>query len=62
MGSLLAGGKIRGEFEETLEAVLNELSKEEGKFILFIDELHTDGCAALVEGAMDARQYAQTCG
>ncbi len=54
MGSLLAGAKYRGEFEERLKAVLNELSKEEGRVILFIDEIHTMVGAGKADGAMDA--------
>ncbi|UVK78965.1 MAG: ClpB chaperone [Sodalis sp. Ffu] len=54
MGSLVAGAKYRGEFEERLKAVLNDLSKQEGKITLFIDELHTVVGAGKADGAMDA--------
>lgn len=54
MGALIAGAKYRGEFEERLKSLLNELSKQEGQIILFIDELHTMVGAGKGEGSMDA--------
>lgn len=56
MGALVAGAKYRGEFEERLKAVLNEIKKSEGRIILFIDELHTIVGAGKSDGAMDAGQ------
>src|SRR5690606_5603414 len=54
MGALIAGAKYRGEFEERLKAVLKEITSAEGRFVVFIDELHTIVGAGAAEGAMDA--------
>ena len=60
LGALLAGAKYRGEFEERLKAVLSELAKEEGRVILFIDEIHTMVGAGKADGAMDAGNMFKT--
>src|SRR5690606_33948059 len=54
MGALVAGAKYRGEFEERLKAVLNEVKQAEGRILMFVDELHTIVGAGKAEGAMDA--------
>ena len=60
MGALVAGAKYRGEFEERLKAVLEEVKKSEGQIILFIDEIHTIIGAGGSEGAMDASNILKT--
>ena len=61
MGSLIAGAKYRGEFEERLKSVLNEISKSDGQILLFIDEIHTVVGAGATEGAMDAGNLLNQC-
>ena len=61
MGALVAGAKYRGEFEERLKAVLNEVKKSEGRILLFIDELHTIVGAGKSDGAMDAGNLLNLC-
>ena len=61
MGALIAGAKYRGEFEERLKAVLDEVKSSEGQIILFIDELHTIVGAGKTDGAMDAGQLLKRC-
>mgnify|MGYP000500155345 CR=1 FL=1 len=60
MGALVAGAKYKGEFEERLKAVINEVKKSEGDIILFIDEIHTLVGAGKGEGAMDAANHPET--
>ena len=60
MGSLIAGAKYRGEFEERLKAVLKEVQSSDGKIILFIDEIHTIVGAGKTDGAMDAGNLNKT--
>ncbi len=61
MGSLVAGAKYRGEFEERLKAVLNEVKAAEGRILLFVDEVHTVVGAGAAEGSMDAANLLKRC-
>ena len=61
MGALVAGAKYRGEFEERLKAVLDDIKNSDGQIILFIDELHTIVGAGKTDGAMDAGQLLNLC-
>jgi ATP-dependent Clp protease ATP-binding subunit ClpB len=61
MGSVVAGAKYRGEFEERLKAVLSEVSTAQGRILLFVDEMHTVVGAGAAEGALDAATCSNRC-